>query len=179
MQNSPHRIAFYPCCADDISQSRHLLTGLVDEIIYCDLRTPRSWSREARAGGAPIIRFVQDDVKHFIPQLPRINILFYRRDSSGEGGSGLYLLGKTWLEEILKHFSLEGGAIITDGSNSRSGMFRKMTRSDGYARASWGWRFRPASEQRWLESHGLYTIDVTRTAKQIAGADAENRPAQR
>ena len=164
-----HRIAFYPCCADDISEPRQLLTELVDEIIYCDRRKPRSWSFESKRIEPPIVRFVQDDAKQFIPKLPPIKVFFYRRDSSGEGGSGLYLLGKKWLEEILRHFSPEGGLIITDGSNSRSGLFRKMIRPDGYTRNSWGWRFRPALEQNWLESHGLHSIEVTKITEQSDG----------
>lgn len=170
MQNSSHRIAFYPCCEDDISEPRRLLTGLVDEIIYCDLRKPRSWTRNVEASDTPVIRFVQGDVKRFIHQLPCITVFFYRRDSPGEGGSGLYLLGKLWLGEILKHFSPDGGLIISDGSNSRSGLFRKMTRPGGYVRESWGWRFRPAPEQPWLESHGLHTIQVSRITQQTGGA---------
>ncbi len=164
-----HRIAFYPCCADDISESRHLLTGLVDEIIYCDHRRPRSWSSESKQTEPPAIRLVQGDVKQIIPDLPPIKVFFYRRDSSGEGGSGLYLLGKKWLGEILNHFSPEGGLIITDGSNSGGGLFRKMIRPDGYTRKSWEWRFQPTPEQKWLESHGLHSIEVTRIAQQSDG----------
>ena len=171
MQNSSHRIAFYPCCAGDISEPRRLLTGIVDEIIYCDRKRPPSWSRDAKVERMPVIRFIEDDVKSFIPQLPTISVFFYRRDSSGEGGSGLYLLGKRWLPEILKHFVSEGGLIITDGSNSGGGLYRKMKRPDGYTKESWGWRFQPALKQRWLESHGLNTIEVTKIPQQDLAAD--------
>ncbi len=162
MPNSSHRIAFYPCCANDISEPRRLLTGLVDEIIFCDLRKPKSWDSKAKGSDAPHIRFVQQDVRLYIPQLPCIKVLFYRRDSAGEGGSGIYLLGKRWLEQIVNHFSPEGSLIVADGSNSGGGLFRKMTRPAGYAKRSWGWRFGPAPEQPWLESHGLHAIEVAR-----------------
>jgi hypothetical protein len=156
------RRAFYPCCADDVSEPRRLLTGLVDEMIYCDLRKPTSWDKEAIVDSTPAIRFVCEDATRFIPQLPVIDVFFYRRDSSGEGGSGLYLLGKRWLPQILDRFASEGGLIIADGSNSGGGMFQKMTRPGGYAKESWGWRFRPTPDQPWLESHGLHIISVSR-----------------
>lgn len=168
----PRRVAFYPCCGDDISAPRCLLSDLVDEIIYCDLRKPKSWEQELGKGINPKVSFVQKDVREVIADLPTLGILFYRRDSPGEGGSGIYILGKQWLEEILAHFPSYGGFIITDGSNSGSGLFRKMIRPCGYTRALWAWHFQLSDDQPWLESLGLCKIKVTRAAQQGAPGDA-------
>lgn len=154
--------AFYPCCANDIDEPRQLLNGLVDEIVYCDVRQPDQWVKYESLNDLPTIRFIRGDVRERIDCLPSIHILFYRNDSSGEGGSGVYILGKQWLDRILQHFPDEGGLIITDGSNSGSGIFKKMIRPGGYIRKSWQCQFLPSEEQPWLETHGLYKIEVKR-----------------
>jgi len=139
-----------------------LLAGLVDEVIFCDCRrftvAPAGTSRD----NLPATRFLQGDVREVIHNLPPIDVLFYRNDSTGEGGSGVFILGKQWLKAILDRFSPAGGLIITDGSNSGEGLFRKMIRAQGYTRQSWGWRFQPTQAQNWLQTHHLHTIEVTK-----------------
>lgn len=156
------RRAFYPCCADDTEEPRRLMAGIVEEIIYCDIRRPRGWRQPKPTDGLPSVAFVQRSLIDYVDVLPLIDVLFYRRDSTGEGGSGLYILGKEWLPRILQHFPDEGGLIITDGSNSGSGIFRKMIRPSGYLRKGWGCQFWPSREQPWLISHGLHRIEMTR-----------------
>ena len=158
---SPRR-AFYPCCASDIEEPRQLLRGLVDEIIFCDRRVPRDIKNVEQLSGLPAVRFVKGNVREQIGQLPSINVLFYRRDSDGEGGSGVPILGKEWLSKIISHFPPEGGLIITDGSKSWNHMFRRMTQINGYNWKSEACHLRPAAEQPWVQSHGLHRIEVTR-----------------
>jgi len=160
--NSSPRLAFYPCCASDIAASHQLLKEWSDEILYCDLRQPDNWKSDFQHLQNPSVRFHQGDVRKLLPQLPTIHAFFYRRDSSGEGGSNIYLLGKFWLRKILEHFPEKGGVIITDGSNRGGGLFGKMTRPSGYARKSWGWRFQADSNQHLLETLRLYIIHVSK-----------------
>jgi hypothetical protein len=105
---------------------------------------------------------VQRSLNDYVDSLPVIHVLFYRRDSVGEGGSGLYILGKEWLPRILQHFPDEGGLIVTDGSNHGSGVFGKMIRPSGYLRKTWGCQFWPSREQPWLNAHGLHRIEMKR-----------------
>ena len=94
-----------------------------------------------------------------IPALPVIDVLFYRRDSAGgEGGSGLFVLGDVFLRPFLEKFSTDGGLIITDGSNSRGGNFKKMTRISGLSKFSR--EFKAAKTQPLLEQHRLWVIEV-------------------
>jgi hypothetical protein len=149
------------------------MAGLADEVIYCDLRMPRSWKQQALYDSTPQIRFLRGDVRDKIEELPVIHILFYRRDSLGEGGSGVYILGKQWLGRILQHFPEHGGLIITDGSNSENSIFTRMIRADGYTRKQWQCLFRLCHEQPWFDTYGLYTIEVTKITQQEPGAEAD------
>jgi hypothetical protein len=79
----------------------------------------------------------------------------------------VYILGKQWLGRILQHFPDEGGLIITDGSNSGDRIFKKMIRSNGYIRTSWRCHLWPSQEQPWLETHGLYSTEVTQAWKTV------------
>ena len=74
--------AFYPCCATDIEEPRRLLAGMVDEIIFCDIRSHKGWELTAATPGLPDARFEIMDVRSYLPILPQINVLFYRRDST-------------------------------------------------------------------------------------------------
>jgi hypothetical protein len=53
---------------------------------------------------------------------------------------------------------VEGGFIITDGSNSRGGNFKNMIRPNGMQKH--GWQFRRSPEQPYLKSDGLYVVAV-------------------
>jgi hypothetical protein len=157
------RTAFY-CCASDIGSARHLLKGHVDMIIFCDTRADLSRlvaqvASEASEPDLPEIRAVIGDAKQVLEQLGTIDVLFYRRDSDGEGGSGLYVLGDDYMRRLLPHFPSDGGFIITDGSNQRGGCFRKMKRKNGFIK--YGWQFTPADDQL-LESEALTIITVTK-----------------
>jgi hypothetical protein len=153
--------AFYPCCASDIEEPRALLKNYVDEVIFCDLNPRLSrWgnmSAEVRSD-LPIAKFVVGDVRDVLPKLPTINVLFYRRDSEGEGGSGVFILGDSVLPLILERFPAEGGLIVTDGSNSRGSNFRKMIRQNGLSKH--GWQFSKLTEQPFVGAHGLWMISV-------------------
>ncbi len=163
MQNEQqHKIAFYPCCARDVEEPRRLLAPFVDEIIFCDIQSFQKWGGCRESADLPTARFIQGDVREVIPTLPEITVLFYRRDSDGEGGSSIYILGRRILPQILARFPDAGGLIITDGSNSRSGMFRKMSRPDGYIRKPWNCTFRPSSDQPFLTSHRLHMLEITK-----------------
>lgn len=165
-QNSLRRVAFYPCCGSDVSEPRRLLAQYVDEIIFCDRRTFRAWHVQENTTSLPSAHFVTGDVRDIIRTLPSVSLLFYRGDSKGEGGSGIFILGKLWLREILEHFPDIGGLIITDGSNSGGGMFRKMTRTSGHTKIAWGWTFQPAPDQELLPTHHLHKIEVTKITQQ-------------
>jgi hypothetical protein len=102
--------------------------------------------------------FLIGDVREAITQVGLINVLFYRRDSAGEGGSGIFVLGDSFLPYILQRFPVDGGLIITDGSNSRGGNFKRMIRPDGMR--NHGWSFRKSPGQPHLESDGLYVVAV-------------------
>jgi hypothetical protein len=160
LQNSLHRLAFYPCCEEDVSEPRQLLAPYADEIIFCDRRRYPAWDTQDESPGLASARFVIGDVREVIGNLPAISLLFYRNDSQGEGGSNVFILGKYRLREILNHFPASGGLIITDGSNSGGGMFRKMSRPTGHAKRAWGWAFHPAADQELLDSYHLHKIEV-------------------
>ncbi len=157
--------AFYPCCASDIRTPRIILRGVVDEIVFCDLKKPANWEVERGKTITPRIRYLQEDVATALQTLPPINVFFYRNDSPGEGGSGLYLLSRKWLERIVQCFDPFGGLIITDKSNSSGRFIRKVERPGGYTRKSWGWHFSMPTGQPFLETHGLTTYRLDRIGK--------------
>ena len=103
-------------------------------------------------------------MRKVIPTLPSIDVLFYHKDSTGEGGSRIYIMGRKWLKLILDHFPATGGLIITDGSNTGNQLFPKMIRPGGYFRKVWGFRFSLAPDEKWREDYGLRTIDVEKVA---------------
>jgi hypothetical protein len=159
---SSHRIAFYPCCASDAEEPRILLRDYADEIIFCDIKGKRVHRRTnvvRGQSGLPTSTFIVGDVREIVPNLPSISALFYRRDGVGEGGSGVFILGDSVLPRILKRFPAEGGLIITDGSNSRGGNFRKMIRQNGLNKH--GWNFAKLAEQPLVDTHRLWLISVT------------------
>ena len=125
-----HRIAFYPCCGGDIAEPHHALAGIVDEIIYCDVSLVPT-DNSSLGLDAPRRTFWQKDIRDGLNEISHIDVLFYRRDGTGEGGSGVFVLGKHILPLVLEKMSGPDCLIITDGSNSRGGTFRKMKRGTG------------------------------------------------
>jgi len=101
---------------------------------------------------------LSEDVRTVVDRIERIDVLFYRRDSGGEGGSGVFVLGDSFLPRLLGRFSVNGGVLITDGSNSRGGNFKRMTGSSGLTKH--GWHFEQAVDQPFLMKHHLHVISV-------------------
>jgi hypothetical protein len=161
-----HRVAFYPCCHLDIKRPLELLRRYADEVIFCDVDPsllPR-WKRMVGSEAAPEPRpsFLIGDARGVISRIAVINVLFYRQDSAGEGGSGLFVLGDLFLPHILGRFPVEGGLIITDGSNSRGSNFERMIRSSGMRKH--GCLFLKRSDQPYVESDRLYIVTVAPAA---------------
>jgi hypothetical protein len=141
-----------------------LLKNYVDEVVFCDIekRLAPRWRQVAAdsVDNLPAATFRVGDLRQIANELPIINLLFYRHDSAGEGGSGVFVLGDSVLPLILQRFPSEGGLIITDGSNSRGSNFERMIRASGLTKH--GWTFNRADEQPLLGDHRLYVIDVRR-----------------
>jgi hypothetical protein len=163
----PASVAFYPCCRDDLIEPLTLLRPYADEAVFCDSdgrlesRLRRLACASESGGPTALIRI--GDARQVILTLSRINVLFYRRDSEGEGGSGLFVLGDSYLPLVLQRFPADGGLIITDGSNSRGSNFKRMVRPSGMTKH--GWRFhRPPEQPPLLVQAGLHLIEVRRAA---------------
>ncbi len=156
------KIGFYPCCATDIDEPCRLLAGMVDEIVFCDIShgLKAEWSRIADMlpPGTPKASLMSADALLAVQTIPRVDVLFYRRDSTGEGGSHLFVLGDEFLRHLALKFPPEGGLIITDGSNSRGGNFKRMTRPNGMDKHAL--HFAPSADQR-FETLGLKMIMVS------------------
>ena len=123
-----HRVALYPCCSIDVAEPLEFLRDFAEEVVFCDVNASlaRRWMDiiARRPGDLPKASFLSEDVRTAVDDLDRINVLFYRNDSAGgEGGSGVFVLGDSFLPKLLRHFPVEGGYIITDGSNSRGSNF--------------------------------------------------------
>jgi hypothetical protein len=142
------------------------LRPYADEVIFCDndRSLPLQWQKivNAKTATAPRPSFLRRDAREAISWVAVINVLFYRRDSSGEGGSGVFVLGDSFLPHILRPFPVEGGLIITDGSNSRGSNFKRMVRPAGMCKH--GWLFTKFAYQPYIESDGIYIITVAPTA---------------
>jgi hypothetical protein len=154
--------AFYPCCSLDIREPLILLRDYVDEVIFCDIdvRISARWHGIIAdiKQNLPVASLRVGDVRQIVHTLPVINLLFYRRDTTGEGGSGVFVLGDSFLPHILQRFPPKGGLIVTDGSNSRGSNFEKMTRASGLVKH--GWKFNKASDQPFETQYGLYIVNV-------------------
>ena len=157
------RTAFYPCCETDVVTPVTLMRNYADHIVFCDIREQlHKWKHrqpKELLEGIPTSKFVVGDAREVILQIPVIDILFYRQDSNGEGGSGLYVLGDVFLRPLMARFSTSGGYIFTDGSNSRGGNFKRMIRKSGLEK--FGRRFSATTDQPYLASYGLWRIQVS------------------
>ena len=155
------RRAFYPCCAEDLEEPRRLLAGIVDETIFCDIRHHKSWESTVASAGI-VGRSVRNRgrAKLYLSILPQISVLFYRRDSTGEGGSGIFMLSERCLAKI-ERFDPSGRLIITDGSNPGKGILKKRKRPHGYTKQAWNRRFQLSPNQQPFDAHGLMKIDVS------------------
>ena len=79
-----------------------------------------------------------------------------------EGGSGIHI-SDSILPSILARNPVEGGLFIADGSNSRGGKFKKLTRQSG--RRKHGWNFARRAQQLFVNTPQLYLISVMPAAK--------------
>jgi hypothetical protein len=134
------RVGFYPCCGADVEEPLRLLRHAVDFIVFCDINPKLKWRVvDAQAGGAalPEARFEDGDAREVLMRLERIDVLFYRRDSMGEGGSGVAVNSRDYLGQFVRRLPPEGGYLVTDGSNERNNVFRTMNRSRGLMLDGW------------------------------------------
>ena len=164
----PPKVAFYPCCYLDFIRPLEILERYVDEVIFCDRDIKIAAKQQIlivqRPNIAPRARVRCGDARDVVKEIERIDVLFYRRDGVGEGGSGLFVLGDSFLPDILARFPTSGGLIITDGSNSRGSNFKRMIRNSGLEKH--GWRFEARAEQPLVATDGLYCIQVEPTVCQ-------------
>jgi len=156
------KTAFYPCCNRDVEEPPQILAGEVQRIVFCDINpsSEQHWRRTRTnfPGGLPATEFIVNDAVAALSEIGVIDVLFYRRDSGGEGGSGVFVLGDMFLRRLLTRFPPNGGLIITDGSNSRGSNFKRMVRRSGLTKH--GWRFSASIEQPYQAQHGLWRIVV-------------------
>jgi hypothetical protein len=159
----PLKVAFYPCCRLDFVRPIELLAPYADEVVFCDKAIRIAAEQQIliakRANIAPRARVQCGDARDVVKEIECIDVLFYRRDGVGEGGSGLFVLGDSFLPDILAHFPARGGLIITDGSNSRGSNFKRMIRKSGLDKH--GWHFEAQAEQPLLTTDGLYCIQLS------------------
>lgn len=139
------RTAFYPCCGTDIIVPLRILRDFVDRVIFCDSTVSVAEQYEKTAAKAnpkwPATRLITGPAQEAVKRLQRIDVLFYRCDGVGEGGSGVKVLGNNFLPLVLEHMPISGGLIITDGSNTYPKSFEKMIRPRGVMK--FGWHLHP------------------------------------
>lgn len=159
------KTAFYPCCAQDFLEPLEILSNYVDEVVFCDLgsslEAELSGLVAAKSGTVPAVRYISNGARRGVQMMERIDVMFYRRDSMGEGGSGVLVLAKPFLLAVLEKMPPEGGLIITDGSNHGNHYYQKTFRPQGVNKFGYHMCALPASEQP-FEDKGLHIIEVTR-----------------
>jgi hypothetical protein len=135
---------FYPCCGDDVDHALASFENSVKDFHFADPYCPP-------LGGLPALNHTALEIPHIIAvvqgspnckqikrracrvhvhgkdglltlidDIEELSVFYYRGDSYGEGGSN-----QRWLEPVLFHTvlarMLDGGLIVTDGSNCGSG----------------------------------------------------------
>lgn len=125
------KIAFYPCCNDDFIEPYTELSGLFDTFIFCDPNRSIKKTFDQLSEKIPNARLLNLSIKEALLRISVIDLLFYRRDSAGPGGSAIYVLGDKYLKDIAPKFSKNGAIIISDGSNARGPNWRRMNRKNG------------------------------------------------
>lgn len=162
-----HRLAFYPCCASDFAAAAMLLGNLADDVVFCDRNGTLAKEMIRQLSSVKELRltcrFLHGDAREKINEIPQIDVLFYRRDSDGEGGSGLHVLEAPFLPMLLSKMPPAGGLIVSDGSNCPSGDFDQMNSSLGLDK--YGWRFSHAAS---LENESLSVVSVRPIGRQNA-----------
>jgi hypothetical protein len=153
------KTAFYPCCAKDIVEPIQLLSKYIDQICFCDLGDSGKHLVKQNQDKIPKPYYLQGDARGLVKTIKQIDVLFYRRDSAGEGGSALFVLGDSFLPFALEKFNPAGGFVITDGSNARGSIYKRMKRNSGYD--GYGWHIQKANEQPFENEHDLLIFTVT------------------
>lgn len=162
-----NRIGFYPVSARDYLDPLRMLKGYVERLIFCDIAcTPRGAGelRELRHAvadeGLPEPSFLLGDAIFAMQCLRPVDVFFLRRDSGdGEGGSGLYLLGREKLAKTLSMI-VSGGLLVTDQRNGGDWFSAMVSRK----RNEWDagdCRLRLLTMQPWAD-HRLFAFKVDR-----------------
>ena len=116
---SQRRVGFYPCCANDVREPVEILAGQVDHIIFCDRSAQDGWngfrhSENFVHSKFPSFEFRVGPWRKVVSKIDPFDLLFYRRDSEGEGGSGDSAISTDALQLLFGHMS-DPCWIITDG----------------------------------------------------------------
>ena len=127
----PRRTGFYPVSARDYLEPLQMLKGRIDHLLFCDIRCVPQGRRELLALREAVARqglpepsfFLGDALAALECQRP-VDLFFLRRDSGGEGGSALYLLGPEKLPLVLNSVK-PSGLLVTDERNG-FGWFREL-----------------------------------------------------
>jgi hypothetical protein len=120
------RIGFYPVCARDYLGPLQLLKGWVDELVFCHIKCMPVSTRAltdlrevAELEDLPAPTILVGDALLAIQMIKPVDLFFLRRDSGGEGGSALNLLGAERLPDVVAMIR-PGGLLVTDrGADKR------------------------------------------------------------
>ena len=146
------KIAFYPCCATDFAEPYDILNSLVDHIIFCDISKSAKILFDSQESLYPKATFWLKDALEAIKEINQIDVFFYRSDSAGEGGSGLFFFGDNIFPLLVEKFNSKGALIISDGSNARGANWRKIKSNNGAIKYSR--KFKPIMEQKYSHIKG-------------------------
>lgn len=161
-----NRVGFYPVSARDYLEPLRMLKGYVEHFIFCDIACVPRGARELReihdavaAEGLPNPSFLLGDAIFANECLRPVDMMFLRRDSAGEGGSGLCLLGRDRLRNTLSMI-VAGGLLVTDQRNGGD-WFNAMVSGRCEELNEGGRKLRLSSDQPWLDSN-LFSFNVDR-----------------
>lgn|GEM_PF-2280736 len=156
--DSPRRIAFYPCCGNDLVKPLRLLAGDVDYMFFCDRFDFGAKERPKSSGGSsprlPTFEFLVGAWREKVKDIGPFDLLFYRRDSEGEGGSGDSALSKNALS-LLQDCMSASSWIVTDGIYDPDRIIEKVRR---HGVAGCGARVLALQPDEQLEKQGLMRI---------------------
>ena len=164
LQHKAKRTGFYPACARDYLEPLKLLNGLVDHLIFCDIRVVPNFRlaiEELRetilSQELPEASIFLGDALSALSCIKPVDVFFLRRDSSGEGGSGLALLHADRIRLVLNVIK-PGGLLVTDKPNGFLWLIRMLSgKSPSYPVDDRTLHL--STEQPWAE-HGLYAVTV-------------------
>lgn len=144
-----------------------LLAAYVDLVIFCDIDPDQEEKYREFCSQfkhkEPKHQFICGDAQDIVKTLSRIDVLFHRNDSWGEGGSAVPVLSYHFLPYVLDRMPNTGGIIITDGSNSLQSWFERISRPKGVERL--GWFFKPLEYIKDGSKSGLCVVKVKKCAK--------------